>query len=101
MLQRAKIKTLFKRWKTVIVCLLQLVVPAVSIFFIIRLLNGPDIVASVLTLLVALPTAASLALMAEQFRGDAASDSKAGEIVALSTILSAATLPIIVTVLLG
>ena len=101
MLNRARLKTLFKRWGVIFVCVAQLVIPCTMTFFITKWLGAGAVVISVLTLMQALPTATSLALFVEKYRGGAAADSEAGEIVALSTILSAVTVPIVVTVLLG
>jgi predicted permease len=101
MLNRARFKTLFKRWAVVFVCVVQLVIPSTMTFFITKWIGASAVVISVLTLMQALPTAASLALFAEKYRGSAVADSEAGEIVALSTVLSSVTVPIVATVLLG
>jgi predicted permease len=119
MLSQAKFKTLFKRWQVVVVCVLQLIVPATLTWAVLTLLGAPPVAVSVLTLMQALPTAALLGLLDQKYNTkevvkivngeptlestQASKDyqSEAGEIVALSTVLSAITVPLIILILLS
>ena len=98
MLFQTKIKGLFKRWQVVFVCLLQLIIPPLFTFFFLKLIGAPVVVVSVLTLMQMLPTAATLGLFAQK---NDIKDSEAGEIVTLSTILAAITVPILIYLLIG
>ncbi|MDR1032790.1 MAG: AEC family transporter [Candidatus Nomurabacteria bacterium] len=98
MLSRARFKKLFKRWKLFIVALLQLLLGPVVTYFVLLALGVPAEVRSVLVLLQALPTATSLGLFAEKYGGDAVESS---ELVAISTLMSVITLPIMILLLIA
>ncbi|MDR0887292.1 MAG: AEC family transporter [Candidatus Nomurabacteria bacterium] len=99
MLSEARLVTIFKRWRVVIVCILQLIVPPVLTYFVLKLIGAPLVVIQVAVLMEALPTAALLGLFTKKYRGGKHLASEAGEIVALSTILSLVTVPILVNLL--
>lgn len=98
MLYQTKIKGLFKRWQVIFVCLLQLILPPVFTFLFLKLIGAPLVVISVLTLMSMLPAGATLALFAQKNDNKT---SEAGEIVTLSTILSAVTVPLLIYLLIG
>ena len=98
MLFQTNLQALFKRWQVIFVCLLQLTIPPILTFFLLRLIGAPYIVISVLTLMYMLPTAATLGLFAQK---NDIKDSEAGELVTLSTVLSAITVPILIYLLIG
>lgn len=95
MLSRAHLETVLKRWRLAIIALLQLVLAPITTWLITTLLHFPSEVVLICTLIQALPTATSLGLFAEKYGGN---QTESSELVVLSTILSAITLPIIVLV---
>ncbi|MDR0398096.1 MAG: AEC family transporter [Candidatus Nomurabacteria bacterium] len=97
MLSRAQFKKLFRRWKLFIVAALQLLLGPTITYFVLLVLGVPAEVRAVLVLLQALPTATSLGLFAEKYGGDAVESS---ELVAISTVMSVITLPIMITLLI-
>lgn len=97
MLSRANLKLIFKRKVLVFTSLAQLILGPLITFSVLKLIGAPADVTLILTLIQALPTATSLGLFAEKYRDDTGS---ASEIVALSTSLSAITLPIIMSIVL-
>ena len=98
MLSTAHFKKIFKKWKLIIPAAVQLIAGPLVTYFALRALNFPDIVIAVCTLIQALPTATSLSLFATKYGGDEAESS---ELVVISTLLSIATLPIMIGVLFG
>ena len=97
MLSRAKIAKLIKRWRLIIVALLQLTVSPIITYFILLLLGFPQEVIIVCTLIQALPTATSLGLFAAKYGGN---ETESSELVTISTLLSIVTLPLIISLLL-
>jgi hypothetical protein len=95
MLSRADFKSILKRWRLAVVALLQLTIAPVVTWAICSLLQFPSEVVLVCTLIQALPTATSLGLFAEKYGGDQVESS---ELVVISTLLSAITLPIIILI---
>ena len=93
MLSRARFAKLFKRWKLFIVAVLQLLLGPTITYFVLLALGVPPEVRAVLVLLQALPTATSLGLFAEKYGGDAVESS---ELVAISTLMSVITLPLMI-----
>ncbi len=79
--------------KTVI---LQLILMPILTYAVLSLLQMPKEIKQIFTMIQALPTATSLALFAEKYDGDPAD---ASELVLMSTIVSALTLPAIMTVI--
>lgn len=98
MLSRADFKAIIKKWRLVLTALLQLVLGPLVTFWALNLLNFPEEVIYVCTLIQALPTATSLGLFAAKYGGREAESS---ELVAVSTLLSIITMPIMVGILLG
>ncbi len=98
MLSHANFKKLLRKWSLSIPALLQLIIGPLATFFILRLLHFPTEVISVCTLIQALPTATSLSLFATKYGGN---DIESSELVALSTLISVVTMPIMVALLLG
>ncbi|MBQ6510559.1 AEC family transporter [Candidatus Saccharibacteria bacterium] len=97
MLSTAKIRHIFKKWKLFIVAAIQLIFAPVITFLVTRVLfKFPDEVVLICTLIQALPTATSLGLFAEKYGGDVA---EASQIVVISTLMSIATMPTIMTLL--
>ncbi|MDR0957143.1 MAG: AEC family transporter [Candidatus Nomurabacteria bacterium] len=96
MLSRAKIRQVFRKFNVVFVCAAQLLIGPMLTFAVLKLIGAPHSVISILVLIQALPTATTLALFAEKYRDDTGN---ASEIVAVSTVLSAVSLPIIIMVM--
>ncbi len=113
MLSRAKFLTLLKKWHLVFAALAQLILGPLATYGLLTILGFPREVILVCTLLQALPTATSLALFAQKYgrrnRPDEDHPGKhsepepenleASELVSLSTVLSCATLPLIILLL--
>ena len=98
MLSRADLKGVFKKWRMVVTALIQLIVAPAATYLLLVLLNFPTEVVNVCVLIQALPTATSLGLFATEYGGN---NIESSELVALSTIFSVATMPIMVLVLLS
>lgn len=79
--------------KTVV---LQLVLMPILTYSVLSLLQMPKEIKQIFTMIQALPTATSLALFAEKYHGDPVD---ASELVLMSTLVSALTLPAIMTVI--
>ena len=98
MLSRADFKSIFGKWRLVVVALTQLILGPVTTFLLLTWLKFPSEVISVCTLIQALPTATSLGLFATEYGGN---NIEASELVAISTLLSVVTMPIMVMLFLG
>ncbi|MBR3175890.1 AEC family transporter [Candidatus Saccharibacteria bacterium] len=98
MLSRADFKLLFKKWRLIIVSMIQLILGPLATFWLLTLLKFPIEVVSVCTLIQALPTATSLGLFATKYGGN---NIESSELVTISTILSIVTMPIMIMLLLG
>ncbi len=98
MLSRANFKTIFTKWRLVVVALIQLILGPVVTFLLLTWLKFPAEVISVCTLIQALPTATSLGLFATEYGGN---NIEASELVAVSTLLSVVTMPLMVLIFLG
>ncbi|MBR5046095.1 AEC family transporter [Candidatus Saccharibacteria bacterium] len=98
MLSQAKLIKVFKKWKLMVTAVIQLIIGPLITWGILTLCQFPTEVVQVCTLIQALPTATSLGLFAVKYGGNAAESS---ELVTISTILSVATMPLMVFVLLG
>ena len=96
MLSTAHVAHLVKKWKLIIPAAVQLIIGPLVTFFTLRVLNFPDIVVAVCTLIQALPTATSLSLFATKYGGD---EVESSELVVVSTLLSIVTLPLMITIL--
>ncbi|MDO4611451.1 MAG: AEC family transporter [Candidatus Saccharibacteria bacterium] len=96
MLSRASLLGIFKKWRLALTALIQLILGPLATFGLLKLLNFPSEVIEVCTLIQALPTATSLGLFAVKYRGDAG---ESAELVSISTILSVATMPLMVLLL--
>lgn len=97
MLSHANFRKLLRKWSLIIPAASQLVIGPVATFFCLRLLQFPAEVISVCTLIQALPTATSLSLFAAKYGGN---DIESSELVALSTVISIITMPVMVAILL-
>jgi predicted permease len=96
MLSRANLKQIIKQKILVLTCLAQLILGPLITFAVLKLIGAPILVIQILVLIQALPTATSLGLFAEKYRSYSKSDvSHASELVAISTIMSAITLPLV------
>jgi predicted permease len=98
MLSHAEFKKLIKKWRLFLTALAQLTLAPIITWGILKALNFPDEVVVICTLIQALPTATSLGLFAEKYGGH---DIEASELVAISTVLSIATLPIVVALFMN
>ena len=98
MLSRAHLKTVFKRWRLAVIAALQLVLAPTITWAITSLLHFPTEVVLICTLIQALPTATSLGLFAEKYGGN---QTESSELVVISTLLSAITLPLVILVFFG
>ncbi|MCL2037677.1 AEC family transporter [Candidatus Saccharibacteria bacterium] len=95
MLSQAKLGAIFRKKVLVLTCLAQLTLGPLITFIVLKLIGAPSDVVHILVLIQALPTATSLGLFAAKYRGDNARESSASELVTISTIMSAVTLPIV------
>ena len=98
MLSRADFKAILKKWRIMATALIQLVVGPLVTWGLLTFLRFPAEVITVCTLIQALPTATSLGLFAAKYGGN---EIESSELVAVSTLLSIATMPIMVALLLG
>lgn len=98
MLSHADFKAIFTKWRLILVALVQLILGPVVTYFLLTALKFPVEVISVCTLIQALPTATSLGLFATKYGGN---NIESSELVAVSTLLSVATMPLMVFLLLG
>lgn len=96
MLSRANFKSIAKKWRLIVTALIQLIIGPIATFLLLTLLKFPVEVISVCTLIQALPTATSLGLFATKYGGN---NIEASELVTVSTILSVATLPVMILLL--
>lgn len=96
MLSRADFKSIIKKWRLVLVALVQLILGPIATFFILKAFNFPIEVVNVCTLIQALPTATSLGLFATKYGGN---NIEASELVTISTVLSVATMPVMILLL--
>jgi hypothetical protein len=96
MLSQADLKKVIKKRKLFITATLQLTLAPLVTYLILTSIGFTGIERTVCVILQALPTATSLALFAKKYGGD---DREAGELVAVSTLISAITLPIAVALL--
>ena len=100
MLSRANLKEILRQKILVLTCLAQLILGPLITFAILKLIGAPLLVIQIIVLIQALPTATSLGLFAEKYRSESKSDvSHASELVAISTVLSAVTLPLMLWVM--
>ena len=98
MLSRADFKSLFKKWRLILTAIIQLIVGPVVTYFMLTWLKFPTEVIQVCTLIQALPTATSLGLFATKYGGN---NIESSELVTISTVLSVATMPLMILILLG
>ncbi len=97
MLSNAKFLQLIKKWKLMLTALIQLIIGPLATWALLVVLQFPQEVVVVCTLIQALPTATSLGLFASKYGGD---ETEASELVTISTLLSIVTMPIMVSLLL-
>ncbi len=97
MLSNAKFTKLIKKWKLMLTALSQLIIGPLVTWGLLSVLQFPQEVIVVCTLIQALPTATSLGLFASKYGGD---ETEASELVTISTLLSIATMPVMVSLLL-
>lgn len=98
MLSRAHLKSTLKKWRLALIAGLQLIIAPIVTYLITSALHFPIEVVLICTLIQALPTATSLGLFAEKYGGN---QSESSELVIISTLLSAITLPIVVLIFFG
>ncbi|MBQ3409808.1 AEC family transporter [Candidatus Saccharibacteria bacterium] len=98
MLSRADFKKLIRRWRLILTATIQLIIGPVLTFIIVSLLRFPAEVIAVCTLIQTLPTATSLSLFATKYGGN---EIESSELVAISTVLSVITMPLMVWLLLS
>ena len=101
MLSRANLLQILRKKILLLTCVAQLILGPAITFAVLWLIDAPRDVMFVLVLIQALPTATSLGLFAEKYRGDRANESSASELVAISTVMSAATLPLVMWAVLS
>lgn len=97
MLSRANLRKMLRKTKLVLTCVAQLTLGPLITYGVLSLLRVPTEVLHILLLIQALPTATSLGLFAEKYGGNTV---EASELVAVSTVMSAVTLPIVLGLLL-
>ncbi|MDO4508122.1 MAG: AEC family transporter [Candidatus Saccharibacteria bacterium] len=96
MLSRANLLKILKKWRLILTALIQLILGPALTYGLLTLLNFPAEVIEVCTLIQALPTATSLGLFAVKYGGD---EDEASELVAISTLLSVGTMPLMIFLL--
>ncbi|MCL1839810.1 AEC family transporter [Candidatus Saccharibacteria bacterium] len=96
-LSHAKFLTLIRKWRLFLTAVIQLVLGPTVTYFLLVGLNFPTEVVIICTLIQALPTATSLALFAKKYGGN---EIESSELVAVSTLMSVITLPIIISLYL-
>lgn len=92
-----KLKDMFKGIEVYKTSAVRLLILPLVMYGIMRLLNVPDDVATIILILTAMPVAANTAIFAEQFDSDAGLASRC---IGISTLLSILTIPLIMNVLL-
>ena len=98
MLSRADFKTILKKWRLVVVALVQLVLGPLTAWGLLTALHFPIEVIQVCTLIQALPTATSLGLFATKYGGN---NIESSELVVASTLLSVVTMPVMILIFFG
>lgn len=98
MLSRADFKAILKKWRIVATSLIQLILAPLATWALLTFMRFSTEVITVCTLIQALPTATSLGLFAAKYGGN---EIESAELVAMSTLLSIVTMPIMVTILLA
>ncbi len=98
MLSCAQLSKVFKKWRLLLAAIIQLILGPVATWGLLTIFNFPTEVVQVCTLIQALPTATSLSLFAVKYGGNA---SESSELVTISTLLSVATMPLMIFLLLG
>jgi len=93
MLSHAKFRALIVKWRLFLTAFIQLTLGPSLTFFLLNALHFPVEVVVVCTLIQALPTATSLGLFAKKYGGN---DIQASELVAISTLMSVVTLPVMI-----
>ncbi len=96
MLSQANFSTLLTKKKLFLTAAIQLLLGPTVTFLILWLIGVPENIRDMLVLIQALPTATSLGLFAEKYDGNSI---EASELVAISTLLSIITLPIMIGLL--
>ncbi|MDO4611963.1 MAG: AEC family transporter [Candidatus Saccharibacteria bacterium] len=96
MLSRAELLKIFKKWRLLLTSLVQLVLGPLITWGLLTLLKFPTEVIQVCALIQALPTATSLGLFAVKYGGN---ESESSELVAVSTLLSIGTMPLMMLLL--
>lgn len=97
MLSKANFKAILKKWHILITAAIQLIVGPLVTWALLVYMRFPAEVVTVCTLIQALPTATSLGLFASKYGGD---EVESSELVAVSTLLSIVTMPVMATILL-
>lgn len=100
MLSKIKIQTVLKKWQVAFVCILQLTIPAILTWLLLKLVNAPIVVINVIVLMYMLPTATSLGLFHKKYKSNKDA-TEAGELVTISTLMAAITVPILIYLLLS
>jgi predicted permease len=88
--------SILRKQQLFLTCALQLLLMPTLTYVILSLLQLPQLVRLIFTMIQALPTATSLGLFAEKYRGHRI---EASELVLISTIMSVVTLPVVMTVI--
>ncbi len=102
MLSRSQIRKILKQKILVFTAVAQLVLGPLVTFAVLKLIGAPNDIVFILTLVQALPTATTLGLFAEKYTAGNKSDvSSASELVSISTVMSAVTLPIVMWLVLS
>jgi predicted permease len=89
--------SIFRKKQLFITCTLQLLLMPTLTYVILTLLGSPTLIKTIFTMIQALPTATSLGLFAEKYRGHKV---EASELVLISTLLSVLTLPLVMNFVL-
>lgn len=95
MLSHADFKKLIQKWRLFLTAAIQLILGPTITYFILVALGFPNEVVIICTLIQALPTATSLGLFAKKYGGN---EVESSELVAVSTLMSVVTLPIMILI---
>jgi len=92
------LKQLLTRWKTYIIAIAKLTITPAAVFFILRLFIDDPLIIGISTVMAATPIAVISTMLCIQYDGNSELSSSG---VFVSTLLSAATIPLVCTLLLG
>ena len=91
-----ELKSVFLGWKMYIAIFMRLIVLPLVVFFLLSLFVADEKIVSIITILIAMPVAAVVAILAAQYENEPL---LASRIVFVSTVLSVISIPLIISVI--